>query len=67
MLRQLIRRKQLGELTVEGLQDIEHLLLRTRTQSTLMREKLDEARRKLDRQIVERTEALAAVKSSKAL
>jgi len=48
------------------LQEIEHLLLRTRTQSTLLSEKLGEARRKLDARVLERSEAIAAVKSSKA-
>ena len=35
MLRQVVRRKQMGELTVEGLQEVEHLMVRTRTQSTV--------------------------------
>ena len=65
-LRTLVKRKQAGRLTVEGLQELEQLQLRTRTYTTLMQEKLEESRRRLDRQMGERQEALQAVRSSKA-
>lgn len=66
MLQQLVRKKQAGDLTIDGLQELEHLLLRTRTATTLLTEKHTEARRRIDRQMVERSEAVGAVKSSKA-
>lgn len=66
MLRQLVRKKQSGELSVEGLQDIEALLRRTSTQSTLLTQKLEEQRRRIERQMLQRSEAVHAVKSSKA-
>ena len=66
MLRALVRKKLAGELTVEGLQEVEHLLLRTRTQTMLLAEKHEELHRRVDHQLVERSEALGAVRSSKA-
>ena len=50
----------------DGLQEVEHLLLRTKANTTLMQEKLGELHRRIDRQMTERHEAIAAVKSSKA-
>ena len=46
--------------------ELESLLLRTKTQATLVNEKLEEMRRKVDRQMSERSEAVTAVRSSKA-
>ena len=66
LLRQLMSKKRMGELTRESLQEVEHLLRRSKAQTTLMCEKLDETRRRLDALTVERSEAISAVKSSKA-
>lgn len=66
MLGELVRQKQAGELSVEALQVLESMLLRTRTQTSLLDEKMAEVRRRLDAKMSERSEVIHAVKSSKA-
>lgn len=66
LLASLVRAKQAGEMSVERLQELEGLLVRTKAQTMLLSEKEAEVRRQLEKQLSERSGAIHAVRSSKA-